>query len=173
MSKSPLHSISDHRSRVASQRREKMRARLIESAIAVFGQNGVTSNAIDQITTTAGVSRGIFYHYFRTLDDLREAVATEVGNAIMRVVDPAVQGEADPAVRVSNGIRLVLTVTRTEPYLGAFLSRGGIRALKANSLVMDYLPRDIENGIKSGRFNIDSSFMGVRLVVGPDPCSAR
>jgi AcrR family transcriptional regulator len=113
------------------------------------------------------VSRGIFYHYFRTVDDLREAVATEVGNAMMRAVDPAVQGEADPAVRVSTGVRLVLTLTRTQPYVGAFLSRGGIRALKANSLVMDFLPRDIESGIEAGRFGIDSSFMGVRLVVGP------
>src|SRR5688572_6508878 len=88
----------DHRVRVAALRREKMRARLLEAALIVFSQHGVEASVIDEITSVAGVSRGTFYNYFRTNEELLTAVAVEAGGEIAAAVMALFDEPPDPAV---------------------------------------------------------------------------
>jgi AcrR family transcriptional regulator len=157
----------DHRVRVAAERRERMQARLSEAALLVIGERGVDGSVIDEIARVAGVARGTFYNYFRGNEDLLAAVATEAGDEMMRAVDPVAISDTDPAVRVSNGIRLWLLLCRRYPHLAAFLRRAGSYALTHSSLVRDFLPRDIGAGIRSGRFHVDDERLAFDLVVGP------
>jgi len=142
-SERPEMTAEDHRTRVAAERRERMQARLVESALLVFGQRGMDASVIDELIRTAGVSRGTFYNYFRTNEDLLLAVSLAVSDEMMRVVDPLAQGESDPAARIAAGLRLFIALASDYPVLGAFLSRGGLRVLTDNSLVKEYLPRDL------------------------------
>lgn len=158
---------ADHRSRVGAERREKMRARLIESALLVFTQYGVDAGVIDKVIKTAEVSRGTFYNYFRTNEELFVAVATEVSNEILRIVDPIVQTQADPAARVACGIRLVIELARKNPLLAEFLVRGGQSALRYGSLVTDVVPRDLELGMAGGQFRVDEMRLAFDLLLGP------
>jgi len=158
---------TDHRSRVGAERRERMRARLIESALLVFTQHGVDAGVIDKVIKTAEVSRGTFYNYFRTNEELFVAVATEVSNEILRIVDPIVQTQPDPAARVACGIRLVIGLARENPLLAEFLVRGGQSALRYGSLVTEVVPRDIELGIADGQFQIDDRRLAFDLLLGP------
>ena len=157
----------DHRTRVAADRREKMRARLIESAMLVFARRGAEGSVIDEVITTAEVSRGTFYHYFRTNEELLSAVAAEVGNQLLQIVDPVIRELPDPAARVACGIRLALMVARAHPCLAGFMARVGPPALGAQSLATVYLPRDIEAGIASGRFAPLPPRLAFDLITGP------
>jgi AcrR family transcriptional regulator len=158
---------ADHRSRVAAARRERMRARLIESALLVFTRHDIEAGAIDKVIKAAGVSRGTFYNYFRTNEELFVAVATEVSNELLRIVDPIVQQEADPAARVACGIRLVIELARNNPILAEFLVRGGPSALRYGSLVTEVVPRDLELGMASGRFSVGDMRLAFDLLLGP------
>ena len=60
-----------------------MRTRLIESALLVFAHRVVEASVIDKVITAAKVSRGTFYNYFRTNEDLLTAVAEAVGNQML------------------------------------------------------------------------------------------
>lgn len=157
----------DHRTRVGADRREKMRMRLIESAMLVFARRGTGGSVIDEVIATAEVSRGTFYHYFSTNEELLTAVAGEVGNQMLQIVDPVVRAHADPAARVACGVRLSLLVAQAHPHLAAFLARVGPPALGAQSLVTDYLPRDLAAGIASGQFSPMPLRLGFDLVTGP------
>jgi AcrR family transcriptional regulator len=157
----------DHRVRVAAKRRERTRAKLMDAALLVFGQRGTEAIIIDEVIQLAGVARGTFYNYFRGNEDLLDAVATEAGNELMRVTDPIVQRYSDPAERVATGIRLWLSLSRDYPHLGAFLWRAGPHVLNNNSLVKDYLPRDLAAGIASGRFTVTDPRLAFDLVSGP------
>lgn len=157
----------DHRTRVAANRREKMRMRLIESAMLVFARRGVEGSVIDEVITTADVSRGTFYHYFRTNEELLAAVASEVGNQMLQIVDPVVRAHTDPAARVACGVRLSLMVAHAHPHLAAFMVRVGPPALGAQSLATKYLPRDIDAGIESGRFTPMHPRLAFDLIAGP------
>ena len=149
LASTPMKS-EDHRTRAGAYRREKMRSRLIESALLVFARRGVEGSVIDEVITTAEVSRGTFYNYFRTNEELLTAVAQEVGNQMLEVVDPVVREHTDPAVRVACGVRLTLMVARAHPHLAAFIGRVGPPALGAQSLVTEYLPRDLADGMAEG-----------------------
>lgn len=144
-----------------------MRARLIESALLVFTQHGVDARVIEKVITTAGVSRGTFYNYFKTNEELFVAVATAVSNEILRIVDPVALGHDDPAARVACGIRLVVELARKHPILAEFLVRGGPTALTYGSLVTEVVPRDLELGIASGRFSVADPRVAFDLLLGP------
>ena len=144
-----------------------MRARLIESAMLVFARRGAEGTVIDEVITTAEVSRGSFYHYFRTNEELLAAVAAEVGNQMLEIVDPVVPYHTDPVVRVACGVRLSLMVAQAHPHLAAFMVRVGPSALGANSLATEVLPRDIAAGIASGRFAAMHPRLAFDLVTGP------
>jgi AcrR family transcriptional regulator len=157
----------DHRTRVAAQRRERTRRTLLESAMLVFAERGPDASVIDEVIHTAGVSRGTFYNYFRSDDALLAAVAEEVGNQIVAIVDPVVRDLPDPGARVASGVRLVLAIARAHPRLAAFLARVGPPAVGAQSRATASLTRDLADGIGSGRFADVDARLAVDLVIGP------
>jgi AcrR family transcriptional regulator len=157
----------DHRTRVGEARRQQMRMRLLEAAMLVFTRRGVEGRVIEAVIEAAEVSRGTFYNYFPSTEALLEAVAGEVGDALMQVVDPVVRPIADPAARVACGIRLALSVAHDHPQLASFLARVGTPALSAQSLATEVLPRDIAQGIATGRFAAMHPRLGLDLITGP------
>ncbi|GAB6276179.1 MAG: hypothetical protein SAMD01599839_07190 [Rectinema sp.] len=46
------------------------RKRILESALSLFREKGFDQVSIDEITSTAGVSKGSFYTYFQTKSDI-------------------------------------------------------------------------------------------------------
>ena len=55
------------RSRLSPEERKRT---FVQVAITLFFRNGVESTTMQQIAKEAGVSYGLFYHYFRSKDDL-------------------------------------------------------------------------------------------------------
>lgn len=158
---------NDHRTRVGLLRREKTRAKLLASALPVFAKHGADAAIIDSIIQHAGVSRGTFYNYFRTNEELFVAVAQEVSNELIRVVDPVVLAQSDPAARVACGVSRVINLARCHPLLAEFVVRGGPAAISAGSLVTDVVLRDVQAGIASGRFTVTDKRLAFDLILGP------
>ena len=158
---------ADHRTRVGALRREKMRARLVESAFLVVARFGVDAGVIDRVITEAKVSRGTFYNYFKTDREMFIAVATEVGNEILRIVDPVVQRHEDAASRIACGIRMVLEMATSMPLLADFIVRGGPESLRYSSLVTEVVPRDLRMGWESGQFIVEDPTVAHDLLMGP------
>lgn len=159
--------FADHRSRVGAERRARMRACLVESALLVFAEHGLDATIIDKVIKTAGVSRGTFYNHFRTDSDLFVAVATEVSDEILRVVNLVVLNEPNMAARVSLGIRYVFQLVTNYPLLAEFMDRGGQSALRYGKLVNEVVSRDLRLGMEAGIFSIKELRLGLDLILGP------
>lgn len=144
-----------------------MRERLLESALVVFTHHGLDASLIDQVIRTAGVSRGTFYNYFKTHEELIAGVANAVGSEIIRLVDPLATRHDHPAVRVASGVQLAFHVAMEHPTLAAFVVRGGVLALRTSSLATEVVSRDLQAGIDAGEFRISSLELGLDLVLGP------
>ncbi len=142
----------DHRPRVAAQRRERMRSRLIEGALMRVARHGVAATSIDDVISEAEVSRGTFYKYFDSPASLVTAVAEEVTNELMLLIDPVVLTHDDAVKRVATGVRLTLRLARQNPVVGAFVSRLGWPNLPPGHLVLVFLPRDLKLGMQQGKF---------------------
>ena len=52
------------------QRSEETRAKIMESAIKLFSTNGYNKASVDNICAEAGISKGAFYHHFKSKQDL-------------------------------------------------------------------------------------------------------
>jgi AcrR family transcriptional regulator len=163
----------NHRTRVGAERREKTRARLLESALLVFAEKGPEAAIIDDVIARAGMARGSFYNYFRTNEELLDAVAAEVTNEWLRVIDPIVRLHEDPAIRVTWGIKLLLRAMRSYPLLGAFLSRMQIATAGSELLGIQYLTRDVLAGIEHNRFAHRQPRAVIDILVGAIFCAAR
>jgi AcrR family transcriptional regulator len=157
----------NHRSRVGADRREQMRMRLIASAMLVFARRGVDGSVIDEVITTAKVSRGSFYNHFRTNQELFIAVAEEVGNQLLHVVDPVLMHQPPGAARVACGIRLTLMLAQAHPRMAAFLGRAGPSALGSHSLAAEVVARDIADAIAAGQFSDVHPRLAFDLITGP------
>ena len=142
----------DHRTRVAAERRDRMRRRLFESAMQLVARNGPAATSIDDVIQAAEVSRGTFYKYFDAPDALFDALALEVANEIIRMAEPVVRPIEDPAERVATGMRLTLQVALSNPEVAGFLVRLGWPDLRSGDVLLDYLQRDLTKGMREGRF---------------------
>lgn len=156
----------NHRSRVGAERRERTRARLLESALLVFAEKGPEAAVIDDVIAIAGMSRGSFYNYFKTNEELLAAVATAISDELLQVIDPVVRLHDEPEARIACGARLLLHAVRRFPLLGAFLSRLPWPTATSPLMGIGFLVRDIKDGIERQTFAHIDVRVAVDLVVG-------
>jgi AcrR family transcriptional regulator len=159
-------STPDFRTRVAAEKRERMRTRLIEAAMEVFSAKGVDATVIEDLIEQAQVSRGTFYNYFRTTEEVMAAVLQAVGNELLSLVDMAIADRPDPAERLACGVRMVLQTARHFPHAGRFISRVGVSRSLDHLPALGYLLRDLVEANETGRFNLKDPMLGLDLVVG-------
>jgi AcrR family transcriptional regulator len=148
----PCPPKSDHRPRVGEQRRARMRRRLVESAMRVFAQKGVGASVIEDVIADAGVSRGTFYNYFASNDDLLAAAKEELGRDLVDVAETRVMQVAGGANRLAVGALLFLGVARDCPLFGRFMARVGLQATGPGGLIHRYMPTHIQDGVTEGDF---------------------
>lgn len=160
-----LEEPQNHRTRVAAEKREKTRARLLESALLVFAQKGPQA-MIDDVIAEAGMARGSFYNYFRTNEELLVAVASEVSDELLRAIDPAVQQLDDPVERIARGARLLLHAVVQFPQLGSFMVHLPFPTANSGLLAVHFVARDVLLGIDAARFGAIGRRVAIDLVVG-------
>lgn len=136
-----------------SSRTVRMRRRIHDAARRAFAEQG-TAVQIDDVIKRAGIARGTFYNYFRTVDDLFEHVAAEMARDLGDRIDARNADIADPALRVANGLRDFCMQAHTDRDWGLFLAHFGLSTEVLQSSVRETGVRDIEDGIATGRFHI-------------------
>lgn len=158
-------STTNHRTRVAAEKRERMRQRLIETAMIVFAEKGVRSTVIPDVVAAAEVSQGSFYNYFRTNEELLTAVVQELSKGMIEAIEGVVANVPDPALRVATGMRFYLHLARTHRLLARFMAASGVQAFDERSGTM-VLPDDLAEGWKRGDFALVSMEVAVDVVIG-------
>ena len=155
----------DHRVRVAREKRERMRAQLLDAVLAVYpGQSEGGPAVIDDVIKVANVARGTFYKYFPSLEaavsELGAKLAHEMIAAIAAVYEPI----EDPVQRSATGFQLYLSRAMSEPRWGVFVAH--INHLRPDNRLVFQITADLTNGLKAGTYDLRSVDVGVRMIVG-------
>lgn len=159
-------SFVDHRSRAAERRRHDMRRRLLESAVLVFAEKGFGSAVIDDVIVEAGVSRGTFYKYFPSTRDVMVAASEELANDLMALVEQRVVDIGDPALRIATGLRLFIATTMRFPLFARFIRATGLEAAGPTTLIYEFLPPHLTEGISRGQFTDAPLPVSLDLITG-------
>ncbi|CAG0939954.1 hypothetical protein GPROT2_00808 [Gammaproteobacteria bacterium] len=153
---------ADHRTRVARQRRERTRERILESALHVFAAKGPVAPVIDDFISATGIARGTFYNYYRSTAELFDATARWLEDDLIVSIVQAMAPLTDPGLRVATGLRLWLLKARSDRAWCAFIFRSRYRG----ALVEKELMRDLRAGLRGGQFSFDSIPLARDFVVG-------
>jgi AcrR family transcriptional regulator len=143
-----------------------MRSRLVEAALQVFAAKSVDAAVIDDVIGMAGVSRGTFYNYFRTNEELMAAVLHAVGDELVALIEVAIAERTDPAERLACALRMLMRTAREFPLMARFAARVSMDRGLQNSLGTRYMVRDIQQACALGLFSLRDPHVGVDLAMG-------
>jgi AcrR family transcriptional regulator len=76
------------------QRSEETRTRILEAAVKQFSVQGYNTTSVDNICDQAGVSKGAFYHHFKTKQDVFLALL----DGWLQTFDQAIEASKDRPV---------------------------------------------------------------------------
>jgi len=154
----------DHRSRVARSRRERTRARLIEAATLVFAERGPEATLIDHVIRAAGVSRGTFYNYFQTTDELMQAAKSALATEMIGFAVGASDASIGPAERLADGFKAIFDLAERHPLVLDFIARLGMSDVGSGQLVPAATLDDLTKVIAAGRAHPLSADLALDII---------
>ena len=165
----------DFRVRAAAEKRERMRARLIAATLDAYlvAGNG-RPPVIDDVIRIAEVSRGSFYKYFDSLDEVLAEIGRQMADEMLASVDRLFAGVDDAAVRTAAGPLMAMARAAMEPRHAAFIARVDfIDFLGGEDPRSQIIKRSLAEGRAQGRLKFESLAAAIDLVVGASLEGAR
>jgi AcrR family transcriptional regulator len=95
---------SQKKAQARQQNKARVRMRILRSAMKVFGRLGYTDTRVEDILEEAGISRPTFYRYFKSKDDVFDAVDEVVSMSFLQTWTTAVGSVEDPLEKIERGI---------------------------------------------------------------------
>lgn len=138
---------------------------LLDTATELFYEQGYDNTSVNAIIGKVGVSKGAFYHYFKSKADVLEAVANRHIESEMKITREAAQDSCLNAVEkismIINNVLVHKALNREEHRkLSGMLEHEGnikfLRKIAENKIKMLHLPYRtiIEQGIREGSFTV-------------------
>lgn len=160
----PLISSVDHRARIAEKKRLLMRTRLLDSTMRVFAEAAGTTPVIDDVIREARVSRGTFYRYFDSLDQVLIALGQDLSNQMTNDIRPLYDILEEPWQRVSVGFRIFLVRALLDHKWAGFVTR--VDVWPHHTLVAECISRDLECGRIAGQLTFQRLDVATNFLMG-------
>ena len=150
----------NHRTIVGRRRRANTETKIILAAVQVFAERGVDAPVIDDFIKAAGIARGTFYNYFRSVDELLRATSELLSEELIELIDVHVRLLKEPEIRFGVGIRLWMRWAIANPPWCLFIARVW------NSVKYERPLQDIRQGIRKKVFVAPDAYVAWDVVSG-------
>ncbi len=155
---------TDHRSKVAEKKRTLMRRKLLDATMRVMTDHAGATPVIDDVIREAQVSRGTFYNYFDSLDEVLVAIGQELSDQMTTDILPVYDVLKEPWQRVAVGFRLFLVRAMLDKQWAGFVTR--VDVWRHSMLVGKHMANDLQLGKAAGQFSFDSLDAGPDFLMG-------
>jgi len=159
----------DFRVRVARERREQMRARLLAATFTVYHSASHSAPAvIDDVIRSAGVSRGTFYKYFVSLEEAVAELGSQMALDLLQRIKDVYRDVDDPVERVVGGALMPLARAAIQPRWGAFTSRVDFtqQSLSRDGLLLGFTMDSLLQARDESTLSFESVTAAVDLILG-------
>lgn len=139
---------------------EERRKELIDIAEALFSRKGYEKVAVSDIVKKAKVAQGTFYYYFKTKEEMLDAIVDkmieDVENHIERFVN---RDDVDPLMKFFGLNKLIRTVGKDHEKLVEYLHKEQNAHLHLRvekrifPIILPIIEQSIKQGVKEGIFN--------------------
>ena len=157
----------DHRKIVAARRRAEMERRLFLVALELLSKKLPSEISINDVISQANVSRGTFYSYFDSLEQIFLALLTRLTEDMAPAADRLIVGIPDGATRIAKVIRFILHFGRRAPLCGKLMMQSGWPIVKSANTFLGNLQRDVELAMAQGTFDKMHGSVAANLIIAP------
>ena len=153
---------------------ENRKEMILETAARLFGKVGFEKCSMQDISEATGVSKGTLYHYFRTKQEIYDAIFLSTLRKMTAYVGNAIDTNANPRVQLVSFFRAHAEYFDTHYWdfnatmLGvAGVSSSALRqeAVELRDSYEGILRRIIRTGIDAGEFKIEEPNMATRAAL--------
>jgi AcrR family transcriptional regulator len=143
---------------------EERRADLLQAAESLFVRKGIDATSLDEITTAAGVSKGLFYVYFRSKEEIVAALQEQFSLAMIDRINTAVAAQTDWGARLDAVVQASFDVHEEMRDLHDALFHRAYPASRTpdasvaqrtHGLLIDTIGRLLREGNAAGAFAVD------------------
>ena len=131
---------------------------IIETAAALFTEKGYEKCSVNDILNTIGIAKGIFYHYFKSKEEVLDAVVGKTTDQIMERVRETAEKNLPPKDKLLQIFLAMRADQKEERVLLDEMHKAENALLHQKSLVScvtmltPVLTRVVEEGIRAGEF---------------------
>ena len=138
---------------------EQRRADLLEAGRELFLAKGVAATSLDDITGRAGVSKGLFYLYFRSKDDLLTALHVQFSGELADRIRTATDTVADWPAKLDACVKVIFDRYHERDDLREVLFRPGGHVSASHqgthALVLNAISDLFASGKAAGAFDVE------------------
>jgi AcrR family transcriptional regulator len=140
---------------------EEKRRLLLDSAVRVFARSGYHDSRVGDITEEAGVAHGLLYHYFKSKDEVLEAVFRDAWGDVLEALGGVEASRESPREQLSHVAAILLRSWRRDPDLVRVLVREIGRSPQVQTKVDQFgqafaaIERIVARGQQEGVFRSD------------------
>ena len=140
---------------------EEKRRQLLDAAVRVFARKGFHGSRVGDIAEEAGVAHGLLYHYFKSKDDVLEAVFHENWNLLQLRIASVEETDEPAADQLRHVAAIVLRTWLHLPDVVTVVIREFGRSPELADRIgelaqpIEVIQRVITRGIERGEFRSD------------------
>ncbi len=161
--------------RIVKEYKERKKE-IMDTARVLFYQNGYANTSVNFIIETIGISKGTFYHYFKSKEDLLDNIVEKFTNEIISKLEPVVNDNSLDATTKLNELYRQASMYKVENIdliisLSSALYDDKNLILRykmdkiANELTIPLLSAILEQGKKEGVFKIEFPKATARIIL--------
>ncbi|CAD5109914.1 TetR/AcrR family transcriptional regulator [Zestomonas carbonaria] len=147
------------------KKRERTRQTLINAALRLFARKEVGEVALLEVASEAEVASGTIYNYFRTRDEVVEAVGIALADEFSETISTLSAGIDSGARRLAIGVRMFIRRAVADPDWASAVIRVVHFDQAIRSKIATAVLTDLRAGAKEGVFTYPDENLALDLVV--------
>jgi len=148
------------------RRKARTRAALLAAARELFASSGFQDTAIAEIAERADIAIGSFYNYFRTKEELLDALLEEELTRQLTLLQARQEQVGDPAEKIAVAHRHLVLSAREDPNWAWLIVRLEVPYRVAWTVLGDAAEQDLLDGIEAGEFAVADTALALKASGG-------
>lgn len=146
------------------KKKARTRQALVEAAMRIYAGKGVGELQLNELAEEAAVSNGTVYNYFKTREEVLQAVGIELANQFSHRITAVSQGIENGAERLVVGVRMFIHQGRKDPVWASAVVRVFQYDKNIRSVVANNLRGDLRLGLQQGQLHYQQEEIAMGLV---------
>jgi AcrR family transcriptional regulator len=154
------------RAEIGRVKSARTRELLLDAARSLYSGQAVEAVTVEDVVREAGVAKGTFYVHFKNIEAVQMAVADELTEVFVDLLQTRRATFEDPIEWIANGCYTFLHQAAVNPKMGGLIARYAWSFPAVGSTARNLLAEDLRQALRRGRISEISLDLAAAMVVG-------